>query len=121
MDSLVNLNEFFVHHEDVRRGGGDTTPRPAADIAEVEEALCGASLRRGAALSARKVRGAGLDLARPDGAGRLGQEGDTDRHLHAAGPGRSPSSSSGRRAAAQVELDGPPDAVAAVEGASFGI
>jgi uncharacterized protein (TIGR03085 family) len=119
MDSLVNLNEFFVHHEDVRRGGGDNTPRPADEIAEVEEALWRV-LRRGAALTARRVRGAGLDLARPDGQVVSAKKGTPTATLRGR-PGEIALFLTGRRAAAQVELDGPPEAVAAVEAASFGL
>src|SRR5580658_4042451 len=40
-DAAMNLSEFFIHHEDVRRGAGDSRPRPESDIADVEEALWG--------------------------------------------------------------------------------
>ena len=30
VDRWMNAAENFIHHEDVRRGGGDTTPRPLA-------------------------------------------------------------------------------------------
>ncbi|HXX89588.1 MAG TPA: TIGR03085 family metal-binding protein [Acidimicrobiales bacterium] len=119
VDSLFNLTEFFVHHEDVRRGGGDTTPRPAGEIAGVEEALW-RSLRRGAMLAARNVHGAGLELRRPDGqvlrarrgtptATLVGRAGELVLYL------------SGRGASAHVDLDGPPEALSAIESASFGI
>lgn len=39
LDGLINTQEYFVHHEDVRRGQGDTTPRPVDQVREVEEAL----------------------------------------------------------------------------------
>ncbi|OLR94152.1 TIGR03085 family metal-binding protein [Actinokineospora bangkokensis] len=29
LDELINTTEFFVHHEDVRRGGAEWEPRPA--------------------------------------------------------------------------------------------
>jgi uncharacterized protein (TIGR03085 family) len=119
LDSVVNLNEFFVHHEDVRRGRGDHTPRPAGDIVEVEEALW-RSLRRGAVLIARKVRGAGLDLVRPDGSVVSAKRG-TPKATITGRPGEIVLYLMGRRDAAQVELTGPAEAVAAVEAASFGI
>lgn len=63
---LANLVEFFVHTEDVRRGGGlveDRTLEP-----EREQALWD-QLLRAARLSYRKVR-AGVVLVRPDGVRR---------------------------------------------------
>ena len=38
-DKLANLNEYFVHHEDLRRGGGDYTPRAPEDVKDLENAL----------------------------------------------------------------------------------
>ena len=119
MDSVVNLHEFFVHHEDVRRGGGDNTPRPERDLAETEEALW-RSLRRGAALSARKVHGVGLDLVRPDGAVISAKKG-TPKATLTGRPGEIVLYLMGRRGAAQIELGGPTEAIAAVEAASFGV
>ncbi len=118
-DSFMNLNEFFVHHEDVRRGGGDLTPRPADAIAGVEEARWRV-LRRGATLMARKVRGAGLNLVRPDGQVIRAKKGTPTATL-AGRPGEIALFLMGRRQAAQVEVSGPAEAVAAVDGASFGI
>lgn len=33
-DKYINAAENFIHHEDVRRGGGDTTPRDLPDAVE---------------------------------------------------------------------------------------
>ena len=57
----MNLTEYFVHHEDVRRGGGDTTPRTGAEAAPIEDALW-QSLHRGAKFMTRPRQG---DRARP--------------------------------------------------------
>lgn len=59
----ANLVEFFVHTEDVRRGGGDVEPRELEP--EREDALWSHLVRAGR-LSYRRVR-AGLVLVRPDG------------------------------------------------------
>ena len=52
----MNLTEYFVHHEDVRRGGGDTSPAPAAERRRIEDALW-AMLHRGAKFMTRPVKG----------------------------------------------------------------
>jgi uncharacterized protein (TIGR03085 family) len=118
-DKVMNLTEYFVHHEDVRRGGGDTTPRTGAEVAQIEEALW-QMLHRGAKFMTRPVKTTGIDLARPDG--------DV---IHAR-PGPQVATItgtaseivlflSGRGEAAHVALGGPDAAVATVRGAGFGI
>ena len=59
----VNLAEYFVHTEDVRRAAPAWQPRenPALDAA------LWAFLGRSGRMLARRVRGAGLELVRPDG------------------------------------------------------
>jgi|HubBroStandDraft_1064217.scaffolds.fasta_scaffold333320_1 uncharacterized protein (TIGR03085 family) len=118
-DAAMNLNEFFVHHEDVRRATGETGPRPPSDIADVEEALWG-SLRRGSRLLTRSLGATGLDLAHVDG--RLAHVRRGDRTATLTGrPGELALYLSGRKGVAQVELGGPPEAVAALRDARFGI
>ena len=56
-----------MHHEDVRRGGGDTTPRPEEERRTVEDAPVEESLHRGAGFMTRAAKGVGLDLVAPDG------------------------------------------------------
>jgi len=115
-DAAMNMVEYFIHHEDVRRGGGDTTPRPGADIAEIEEALW-RSLRRGS----RKALGStGLDLVHADGRIAHVRPGHPTATLTGR-PGEITLYLSGRRSTAHVELGGPPDAVAALSDARFGI
>jgi uncharacterized protein (TIGR03085 family) len=63
IDSQINTLEFFVHHEDVRRAADEWAPRDDARL----DGVIWAVLRRSAGLLARRVRGAGLDLVRPDG------------------------------------------------------
>jgi uncharacterized protein (TIGR03085 family) len=115
-DAAMNTVEYFIHHEDVRRGAGDTTPRPAPDIAELEEALW-RSLARGS----RKVLGPiGLDLVHADGRIAHVRPGSPTATLTGR-PGEITLYLSGRKGAAQVELGGPPEAVAALGAARFGI
>jgi uncharacterized protein (TIGR03085 family) len=115
-DAAMNMNEYFIHHEDVRRGSGDTTPRPVADIADVEEILW-SSLGRGR----YKVLGStGLDLVHVDGRVAHARPGTTTATLTGR-PGEMVLYLSGRKSAAQVELGGPSEAVAALRDARFGI
>ncbi len=119
-DKAMNLNEYFVHHEDVRRGGGDTTPRTGAEAAPVEDALWTHAPAKRQVHATRPVKEIGVDLVRPDG--------DV---IHAR-PGTPLATLtgtameivlflSGRGEAAHVELGGPPEAVAVVRAAGFGI
>jgi uncharacterized protein (TIGR03085 family) len=115
-DGAMNTAEYFIHHEDVRRGAGDTTPRPTAETAEIEEALW-RSLGRGS----RKVLGAtGLDLIHSDGRIAHVRPGPLVATLTGR-PGELTLYLAGRKDAAQVKLGGPPDAVAALRSARFGI
>ena len=102
--TLINLQEYVVHHEDVRRANnlGPRTDRP-----DLQDALWGL-LRRGARLLLRKVRGATVRLQRPDGSavslGKgpevtvAGEPVDVLLYLF------------GREGAAQVEITGDPGA-----------
>jgi uncharacterized protein (TIGR03085 family) len=116
VDEFVNTLEFFVHHEDVLRAQPGWTARQLEP--EVEDAIAGA-IGRGGRLLTRKA-GVGITL---ESAGRQpirlrggtpmvtirGPLADCVLYVH------------GRKSVAQVELDGPPDAVAKVESASFGL
>ena len=113
---LLNLQEYFVHHEDVRRANGRGR-RTGND--EVEEAIW-RTLRRGARFQLRKVRDVGVELVRP------GYEPFTARAgapvVRVVGePGELLLRLVGRTSAAEVELRGDADAVAAFERASFGL
>lgn len=119
LDPVVNVMELFVHHEDVRRGGGDTTPRPSSEIAAVDEALWRV-LGTGGRLLARRLRGAGLQVRRPDGASRTLRRGGPVATLTGE-PGELVLFLTGRQAASRAVLDGPDDAVAAVRAARFGL
>jgi uncharacterized protein (TIGR03085 family) len=119
IDALANLNEYFVHHEDLRRGAGDNTPRPKEEIAQVEQALW-ASFRRLARMSARSLRPVGLDLVRDDGEVLHCLGGEPVATLTAR-PGEIALYLSGRKDAANVIIGGPDEAAEALRRASFGI
>ena len=61
--TLINLQEYVVHHEDVRRANGFG---PRADRSDLQDALWGL-LRRAGRFLLRRVRGATVRLQRPDG------------------------------------------------------
>lgn len=115
--SFPNLNEFFVHHEDVRRANG-LGPRPLAH--DFDTALW-RNVRRGSRYLSRRLRGTGLEVVwagteksftvrRREPIARVtGTPGELLLYLF------------GRRAAARVEVDGTPDAVQAVQGTAFGM
>ena len=114
---LASLNEFFIHHEDVRRANGRG---PRTNELAMDEALW-LNVRRGRWLLARRLRGAGLEL----------QWAGTDRTVRArrgeptariAGtPGELLLYLFGRQQAAQVEVSGPDAAAEAVRRTRFGM
>lgn len=64
---VINLVEYTVHHEDVRRANG---MGPRADVDDLQDAIW-RGVRRLARFAIRGVpKGVGIDLARPDGGER---------------------------------------------------
>jgi uncharacterized protein (TIGR03085 family) len=112
-----NLNEFFVHHEDVRRANG-LAPRP--NTAALDLALW---RNVGAApwLLARRLRGAGLELEWVGTTHVLRARRGVPTARIAGLPGELLLYLFGRRGAADVEVSGPEAAVDAVERTQFGI
>ncbi len=121
-EGFTNLTEYFIHIEDVRRGAGDTTPRPVAQVGPIESAIW-KILGRSGKLAVRKVEGIGVDLvndkgdvvpAKPAPTGGatvqiVGRPGEIQLYLY------------GRKGAANVSLQGPSDGVDVLEAASLGI
>ncbi|MHB2028572.1 MAG: TIGR03085 family metal-binding protein, partial [Acidimicrobiales bacterium] len=66
MDRAMNLAEFYVHHEDVRRASGDATARSETEMLALDDALWQLLGRTGRLLT-RSLSPVGLDLRRPDG------------------------------------------------------
>ncbi|MCU7730090.1 TIGR03085 family metal-binding protein [Actinoplanes sp. KI2] len=114
---LASLNEFFVHHEDVRRAN-DRSPRTHGTA--MDEALW-RNVTRSAWFLARRLRGAGLELQwagtthtvrarRGEPTARLaGPPGELLLHLF------------GRPNAAHVDIQGTGAAISAVRRARFGM
>ena len=117
MRRLPNLNEFFVHHEDVRRanGRGPRTNSPAKDAALWR------NVSRAPWFLARRLRGAGLELQWA-GTAHTYRARRGEPTVRIAGlPGELLLYLFGRQHAAQVEVSGPADAVKAVRRARFGM
>jgi len=112
-----NLNEFFVHHEDVRRanGSGPRTNPPAEDAALFR------NVARAPWFLSRRLRGAGLDLvwAETDQVIRA-RRGTPTARLHGL-PGELLLFLFGRRDAADVEITGSPEAIEALQRTPFGM
>ena len=115
--SLPNLNEFFVHNEDVRRanGLGPRTLPPALD-----EALW-RNVRRSGRYLTRRLRGAGLDAECSATGEQQSLRAGEPRALLRGPPGELLLYLFGRQPVAQVELTGSPDAVAAVRRTHLGM
>jgi uncharacterized protein (TIGR03085 family) len=115
--SFPSLNELFVHHEDVRRANSQG-PR---SLTSAMDAALWRNIRRGGRYLSRRLRTCGLEIewagtdervtVRPGGpTARLsGLPGELLLYLF------------GRQAAAQVDVSGPPEAVAAVRRTHFGM
>lgn len=119
LDPLVNVLELFVHHEDVRRGGGDTTPRPTDELVAVDDALW-RTLGSAGWLLTRRLGPVGLQVRRPDGTARTLHRGSPTATLTGA-PGELALFLTGRQAASHAVVGGPDDAARAVRTARFGL
>jgi len=107
---LPSLNEFFVHHEDVRRANGRG---PRANEPAMDEALW-RNVSRGRWFLARRLRGAGLELQWAGTANTvLARRGNPTARI-AGPPGELLLYMFGRQGAARVEVTGPATAVEAV-------
>jgi uncharacterized protein (TIGR03085 family) len=114
--TLVNLSEYAIHHEDVRRANGGV---PRTDRTDLQAALWNL-LRRGARLQLRNVDDTIVHVARTEGdtvtVGKAGPAvtitGDPlELSLYLAG----------RRGAALVDVTGDPDAVERLATAKLGV
>jgi len=115
LDNAVNSVEFFVHHEDTRRGQDGWEPRePDAE----RDAALWAGLRRTSFLTLRRSP-VGLVLRRPDGQEIVAKRGP-DTVAVTGEPGELLLFATGR-AAARVEFEGEQPAVAAVQGLRRGL
>ena len=102
--SFPNLNEFFVHHEDVRRanGLGPRTLTPAMDAALWR------NVRRGGRYLSRRLHGAGLEIEWAGTDERVTVRSGEPTARLSGPPGELLLYVFGRQAAAQAKLSGPP-------------
>lgn len=115
--SVANLNEFFVHHEDVRRANGQG---PRSLTTAMDAALWRNVLRGGRYLS-RRLHACGLEVEWAGTNERVTVRPGTPTALLSGPPGELLLYLFGRQGAAQVEVSGPPEAVAAVRRTHFGM
>jgi uncharacterized protein (TIGR03085 family) len=112
-----NLNEFFVHHEDVRRANGR---RPRSNEPDLDAALW-SNVARAPWFLARRLRGVGLELEWAGTHERVrARRGEPTARLIGL-PGELLLYLFGRQAVAEVDVAGDPAAVAAVRETSFGM
>lgn len=114
---IANLNEFFVHHEDVRRANG---LGQRTNAAELDDALW-RNVGSARWFLARRLRGAGLELEWMGTTKLVRARRGTPTARLAGLPGELLLYLFGRQDAAIVDVSGPPEAVAAVERARFGM
>jgi uncharacterized protein (TIGR03085 family) len=113
--TLLNLNEYVVHHEDLRRANGLS---PRADRPDLDDAVWHL-LRRQARLMLRKVDGAAVRVQGPGGASVVVGRGP--EVVLAGEPVELLLYLFGRRGAAVVEVSGDDGGQTALEAASLGI
>ena len=115
--SFPNLNEFFVHHEDLRRANG---MGPRTLTPEFESALW-RNVCRGSRYLGRRLRDAGLEIEWAGTSERLRvRPGEPTARLSGR-PGELLLYVFGRQDAACVEVTGPAEAAAAVHRTHFGM
>jgi uncharacterized protein (TIGR03085 family) len=116
MDEAVNGMEYFIHHEDIRRAQSGWEPRELA--ADVEQELW-KRMARGAKLAMRRAP-VGVVLRSLDGSSHVARSAQPS--VTVVGPaGEVALFTSGRQAAARVELEGEADAVASLRAAKLGV
>jgi uncharacterized protein (TIGR03085 family) len=115
--AMANLNEFFVHHEDVRRANGQG-PR---SLTVAMDAALWRNVRRGGRFLSRRLRACGLELEWAGTSERVRvRPGEPVARLSGS-PGEVLLYLFGRQSAAVVSLNGPPEAVVAVQRTHFGM
>lgn len=117
MDSAGNLVEYFVHHEDVRRGAEGWAPRDLPT--DLSDGLWG-RLSGMARLLFRRVP-CGVVLERTDGTGGTITAKKGTPHVTLRGTAGELVMRAYGRGAARVEIDGDPECITAFENASLGV
>jgi len=116
--SFPNLNEFFVHHEDVRRANG---LGPRNTLTPAFEAALWRNIRRGSRYLSRRLRQVGLEIRWAESDERITVRTGEPVVRLSGPPGELLLYLFGRQAGAQVEVMGPAEAVATVHRTHFGM
>jgi uncharacterized protein (TIGR03085 family) len=114
---VPNLNELFVHHEDVRRANGGT---PRALDPTMDEALWH-NVRSGTRVLARRLRGCALELHNTATGQTFRARRGPDIVRISGEPGELLLYLFGRQGVADVRLEGPTVAVQRVRSTRFGL
>jgi uncharacterized protein (TIGR03085 family) len=115
--SFPNLNEYFVHHEDLRRANGMV----ARTLSREMDAALWRNVRRGSRYLSRRLRDVGLEIEWTGTSQRLSvRSGEQSARLVGL-PGELLLYIFGRQVAANVEVTGSAEAVAAVHRTHFGM
>src|SRR5271168_1112722 len=115
--ALANLNEFFVHHEDVRRANG----RGPRDLSPAMDAALWRNVRRGGRFLGRRLRGCGLEIEWAGTDERATIRAGEPRARLIGRPGELLLYVFGRQSCAQVEVSGAPEVTAALHRTRFGM
>jgi uncharacterized protein (TIGR03085 family) len=115
--AMANLNEFFVHHEDVRRANGQA---PRALTAAMDAALWRNVCRGGRYLS-RRLQRCGLEIEWAGTGERSTVRPGSPTARLSAQPGELLLYLFGRQSVAQVEVSGPREAATALRHTHFGM
>ncbi len=116
--SFPNLNEFFVHHEDVRRANG---LGPRDSLPPALEAALWRNVRQGSRYLSRRLREAGLEVRWAGTDERMTVRKAEPTARLSGPPGELLLYIFGRQAGARVEVTGPAEAVATVRRTHFGM
>lgn len=116
--SFPNLNEFFVHHEDVRRAQG---LGPRDTLTPAFEAALWRNVHRGGRYLSRRLRQVGLEIGWAGTDEQLTVRAGEPVVRLTGSPGELLLYVFGRQAAARVDVTGPAEAAATVQRTRFGM
>jgi uncharacterized protein (TIGR03085 family) len=116
LEPLTNTVEFFIHHEDVRRGQPDWQPR---QLSPGQEAALWTPVRTMARFALRRFPA--TVVLRAPGYGERSVGAGGERVQLTGTPGEMALFLSGRQRAARADVDGPPETVARLRAADLGM
>jgi uncharacterized protein (TIGR03085 family) len=116
--SVPNLNEFFVHQEDLRRANG---LGPRDYLSPALEAALWRNVRLGSRYLSRRLHGVGLEISWAGADKRMTVREAESTVWLSGSPGELLLYIFGRQGAARVEVTGPAKAVATVRRTHFGM